>query len=360
MKILIIGLCNEMGGTENYIYNLLKKIKLTLFYFDFLIVDDGKKTPYEDEINKLFNDDNNHFYYCPNLKRHYITGSRWLKNFYDKKAYDLIYMNATTAAKTAYCRYAIDILRTPIVTHSHRSEGKIINHILYKPYTIKHSIYKLACSKNAANWMFKKNDPNVVIIPNGIDTDIFRFNLMQRNIIRKEYNISDEQIIIGHVGRFSKEKNHLFFIILSKMLDDKYIFMCIGDGPLKKHFISNIKEQGLENRFKIISTRKDVYRFYSAMDIFVMPSYNEGLPIVSVEAQCAGLKPIFSDTISKETNISGFCKYLPLSMPDKWIQTIKNMDIKRFDGVDVIKKKGFDMADTALKVEKLFQKINNN
>lgn len=357
IKVLIVGLTNQMGGTENYIYNLIRRMDLKSFYFDFLIVDDGGRTPYENEINTLFNDGNNHFFYCPNLKKQYIIGNKWLIDFYNKNRYDLIYMNATTAAKTAYCRYAIGKLKIPLISHSHRSDGRRLNHTLYKRYTCSHSIFKLACSRNAADWMYGRKEQNVTIISNGIDTERFKYSESNRKDVREELGFSKNDIVIGHVGRFSEEKNHRFLLDLCSCLDEKYKFLCIGDGPLKDDIVDLIEKKELKNRFITLSVRKDIHIFYSAMDIFAMPSFNEGLPIVSVEAQCSGLRCIFSNTVSAETNLSGRCLYLPINDLNAWIHEIKLIDYNRYDGAEVIKRAGFDMSNSARLVESLFKNV---
>lgn len=358
-KVLVIGLTGQMGGTENYIFNLVKYIDLTKYTFDFLVVEDGHKTPYEKEINQLIGDGNNHFYYCPNMKKNYFVGRKWLKKFYTSHSYDLIYMNATTAARTAYCRYAIDRQKTPMILHSHRSDGKRLNHTLYKPYSFRHSFIKLACSQNAADWMYGKKCKDAIIIPNGIDTARFQYSADFRKQIREEYGYSDKDIVLGHVGRFSEEKNHKFLIELAQILDTKYKFLFIGEGPTKAEITEKIRSLGLETRITVLPVRKDVNRFYSAMDAFIMPSFNEGLPIVSVEAQCAGLTCLFSDTVSRETNISGKCLYLSLGDLDNWKKTINELSFERYDGVAAITECGFSMQDTAKKVETYFEKAIN-
>ena len=358
MKILVIGLSSEMGGTENYIYNLVQCLNKSIYTMDFLVIDEGKHTPYQEEINKYYDDGKNHFYYCPNIKKSLIFGLKWLKNFYENNHYDVIYMNATTSARIVYCLYPIRKFKTPLITHSHRSDGNKLNHYIFRNSVIRHSIYKLACSKNAEEWMFGKKNQNYSLISNGIITEKFKFNNVYRNDIRNELNISDDRYLIGHVGRFSEEKNHSFFIELAKKLDDKYIFLLIGEGPLKEEFKKRVKEENLESKFRILDGTKFIYKYYNAMDIFMMPSFNEGLPIVCVEAQCNGLNCIFSDTISNETNISGNCEYLPLNEISEWINALKKQSFQRFNGVNVIKNAGFDMQQSANVVSKLFEKAN--
>ena len=353
IKVLVLGLHGILGGSETYVNNLIRCFDKEEIRCDFLVVGNDK-TPYEDAINEFYNDGYNHFFYCPNLKKEYFKGRKWIKNFYDNHNYDIIYLNATSAANAIYCRYALEKKKIPMITHSHFSNGPWVNHVLYRNYTCKHSVYKLACSKPAAHWMFGKNISEVKYIANGINTERFSFNDSFRNEIRREFDIKNDEIVIGHVGRFSMEKNHKFFLELAKKLPENYIFMCIGEGPCKEEFITRIDEMKLSNRFRILPVKSDVERYYCAMDVFAMPSLYEGLPIVSVEAQCTGLQVVFSDTISKQADLTGKCYFELLNDADLWSNRILNLNIKRFDGRVRIQDSGFSIQDVANDIRKLF------
>ena len=98
MRILVFGLTKVVGGVESYIRNLIYNVNRDKYYFDFMIVGEEEKACFEDEFNELFNDGQEHFFYCPNMKKGFLSTNRWLKEFYEKHNYDLIYMNVTTAA----------------------------------------------------------------------------------------------------------------------------------------------------------------------------------------------------------------------------------------------------------------------
>lgn len=357
-KILIMGMSSILGGVETYIYNLIKYIDKENLLIDFLVV--GEKSVFEDEINSIFDDGRNHFYYVPNMKKYYIRTNKMLKSFFRNHRYDLIYLNTVTAARTRYCRYAIDKQRTALVVHSHSSKGvffRNINNNLYRNYVNKHSCLKLVCSDLAGEKVFGKGQEDILVIPNGIDTSRFVFSSSWRNEIRQRYNIDDNKIVVGHVGRFSKEKNHKFFINLCERLNDNYIFMCIGDGETKQDFCDMIEERGLSHRFIVLSTKSDVEKYYSAMDIFAMPSLFEGLPIVAVEAQGTGLPCILSSDISRQTALSDRCVFASIEDVDGWIEAISDMNLSRYDGYKVINENCYDVYATAKLVRKLFDDI---
>lgn len=360
-KILVIGMTSLIGGVETYIYNVVKYIDKSKFSFDFLVIGQDKKAVYEKEINDLIGDGKKHFFYAPNLKNCFFEANKWLKVFYDQHHYDAIYMNTTTAARIMYCRYAVNKLGVKLISHSHNGNAtsflRGLNTRLFRHYLTKKSWKKVACSEKAYEWMFDDIPESGFLIPNGIDTTKFRYNPDNRETVRAELGITNEKIVIGHVGRWAPQKNQIYFISLSKSLGDRYIFLCLGDGPDKEPFIKKAEEEGIEKRFIILNARNDVYKYYSAMDLFAMPSHYEGLPIVAVEAQSNGLSCVLSDKISRQTNISGMCEFVSNDELDKWVETVRSIKIERFDGEKVLKEKGFSVYNTVSMIEKIFEQI---
>lgn len=355
IRVLVLGLHGVLGGTENYIYNLIRCIDRDRIKCDFLIVGE-KRTPYEEEINRIYNDNRNHFYYCPNIKTYMIKGIRWLIEFYKNNKYDLVYLNATSAANSIYCLIPIEMEGTPLITHSHFSNGPWVNHMLFRPYIINRSLFKISCSKPAASWMFGKKRRDVIYVSNGIDVNRFSFNNQNRMRIRHELGISDETILLGHVGRFSKEKNHEFLVNLCKKLSNKYMFLCIGDGPQRKLIEEEINKSELNERFFILPPCMNVEKYYSAMDMFLIPSLYEGFPFVVVEAQCSGMPVVASDSISREIDLSRNCFFESIRNVNDWVGRIESIDYERYDGRTCIIKTGFDMNKTAKKVEDILVK----
>lgn len=354
-NVLIIGMSSVLGGIETYIFNLIKYIDKDDLSFDFLVV--GEKSVFEDEINALFKDERNHFFYVENMKKHYFKTNKKLKELFNSRKYDLIYINTVTAARTIYCKYAIEKQNIPLIVHSHSGKCKFLrnmNNNLYRNYVNRNSCFKLACSDLAGDNVFGKNKKDIEIIPNGIETSRFCYSSKWRETIRTEYGIGDDKIVIGHVGRFSQQKNQQFFVNLSKRLSDRYIFMLIGDGDTKQTIERMVKENNLSHRFIILPAKSDIEKYYSAMDIFAMPSLFEGLPIVAVEAQATGLPSILSATVSEQTALSDRCEFVSIDNLDDWIQAIQDIDLSRYDGKKVIIENKFEVNETAEMVRKIF------
>ena len=360
-KILVIGMSDTLGGVETYIYNLIKMIDKKKFTFDFLVIGQDNKSVFEKEINDILGNDKNHFYYSPNLKKHYVETQKWLTQFYKKNQYDIIYLNTCTAARISYCVKGLKNNSTKLITHSHNGKadnwkGSLTNKLI-KKYTTKRSAYRLACSDLAYSYLFSDSMSGKWFVPNGVEIDRFKFNEVERRIIRVQNNISKDNIVIGNVGRFSAQKNHRYFLDLAEKLDNKFVFLLLGNGELKEEFIEKVKECGLEDKFRVVSAKTDVERYYSAMDVFVMPSIFEGLPITAIEAQCNGLPCVFSTYITQQVKLSSNCEFVDLEDKGKWIEVISNFSKSRYDGVKVITDNKFDIDSTVKMMEMIFEEL---
>ena len=190
------------------------------------------------------------------MKKGFISMNRWLKEFYETHHYDLIYMNVTTAARIMYCNYAVTKQGVPLITHNHCgsavSKFAAINNNLFKNYTTRKSMVKLACSDETFTYGFTCDKSEGTIIQNGIDVNRFVYNKVFRSELRSELKITDDQVVIGHVGRFAAEKNQKYFIELSKALGNHFVFVCVGEGMQKEDFCRAIKQNEVEKRFRIL------------------------------------------------------------------------------------------------------------
>ena len=356
-KILILGMSATLGGIETYIYNLIKNINKEQYDFDFLVVDNNKSV-FQDEINHILGDNREHFFYAPNLKKEHFKAKKWLVNFYDNHRYDMIYMNTCTAARINYCLYAIRKYKTPLITHSHSgnatSKIQVLSNRLYRRKCTKLSSVKLACSEVAYRWLFTDDECKDSIVPNGVDLERFGFKQVWRDEIRQKLGISENEILIGNVGRISPQKNQKYLLTLCKMLEKKYRIMIIGDGELKESMEQDIERLDIAEKIILLPATNDIEKYYSAMDIFVMPSVFEGLPIVGIEAQAEGLPCIFSTNISQQTGLSEFSRFVDLDDIDGWLNAIKEYSGMRYNGKMVVKNAGFDCMRPVKKIESTF------
>ena len=212
------------------------------------------------------------------------------------------------------------------------------------------STKKLAVSKDAGETLYGKHLP-FTIIKNGIDCKKFTYNLDIRNKIRSKLGL-ENKFVLGHVGRFSKEKNHTFLI---DIFDEIYrrnknaVLLLLGEGPLKKEIQQKVKKLNLESVVFFEGSKNNIEYYYQAFDVFIFPSLFEGFGIAALEAQCSGLPVFAANTVSKDVRVCNLM-FLPLSKgSDFWAEQILiNADnFYRKDTSQIILESGFDIKDTA-------------
>lgn len=255
-----------------------------------------------------------------------------LRNYLTENLYDFVHIHADTAWKmSVYYLAAKRAGVKNIIVHSHSSgisgHFRFINymlHILTRP-VIKRAKYKCACSKIAARWMYQ-TEQDVIFIQNGVDIDKYKFDLSNRNSIRDHYKIGMNQVVIGTVGDFSYPKNpgYLYQIITKLGIKKNYIFLLVGDGPGKRKLEEKVQRKKLQDKVIFTGMVTNTEAYLSAMDIFVLPSRFEGLPMCVLEAQMSGLYTIVSDRITPEARCSKYFDSIKLDI-NQWIDRIKKI-----------------------------------
>lgn len=208
--------------------------------------------------------------------------------------------------------------------------------------------------------MYKNRSDKVLIFSNGIEIEKFKYNSEIRKMIRRELNIKDNEIVIGHVGRLVKPKNHKYLIKIFKEYNEKNRdskLLLVGDGNLRKKIEKQVKAYKLEKNVIFMGNRNDTYKMYNAMDVFVFPSLNEGLPLTLIEAQSAGLNIFASNNITDTVNVTGNVKFLDIKeKPKIWAEAILQLREKRKNNsIEKIIESGYDIKDSALKYTKLIK-----
>ena len=251
-----------------------------------------------------------------------------------------------------------------VITHCHSTKfsNKPLNAIRNRLACIginNHADLRLACSKAAGIALYGENT-DFTVINNAIDLEKFAFNSAKRAQLRSELGLGDK-VVIGHVGRFNKEKNHKFLIEIfyetQKILPNSALLL-IGEGPLMK----SVKEQaislGLEDKVIFLGRRIDVADLYNVMDIFVLPSLFEGLPVVAVEAQANNLPCVLADTITKEVAINKTF-FINLSLSSiQWSKVIINESLnERFYPIEKSVFSKFDIKATALLLTNIYYSV---
>lgn len=211
--------------------------------------------------------------------------------------------------------------------------GKLGNILcnLIRPLFNRIATKKIAPSLLAAEFTFGKKEVdkgNVYVLHNGIDLNIFQYNNEGRKKVREEFDIGKEEFVIGHIGRFNKQKNHLFLIEVFeelKKVKPEAKLLLVGDGELKLEIMQCLENKNLGDSVIFTGIRSDIPNLLSAMDLFLFPSLYEGMPNTVIEAQAVGLPCVISDTITRDANVTGLVQYVSLkATKEKWVEKCIN------------------------------------
>jgi glycosyltransferase involved in cell wall biosynthesis len=223
-----------------------------------------------------------------------------------------------------------------------------------KPQLEKNATLLLACSQKAAGYMFTDKtvrEGKVQIIKNGIQVERFRYNPQVREQVRQELDLAD-RFVVGHVGRFNKQKNHAFLLKVFEKIHEKEpasVLLLFGKGDLEPEIRALTEELGLTSCVRFMGEVADIERMYQAMDVFVMPSFHEGLPVSCVEIQAAGVPCVLSDTITEEIKIADSMRFLSLSdSTEAWAEAALDQKGNRdTDGYENVIRSGYAIRDVA-------------
>lgn len=327
------------GGQETFVYNIYKNNNNSNISFDFY-------TPYKifnTSLNSILSKNDNFFSSNKTFNKIFrkINFIISFKKFINENVnnYDIIHFNSGSSfvlAKGAKIAKKAGVKK--VVVHSHASgvssfKHNIINKLLEKDF--KYVDVFLACSIDAAKFRFPKfviENGLYRVIANGIDLQNYSFDVNIREKYRKELKINDDEILLGNVGRLSEEKNQLFLLnILYKLnlKSDKYRLLLIGDGPDKSKIIDKIEELNLKSKVIMLEKRNDINNLLMAMDIFVFPSYYEGLGIALIEAEVTGLPAVCSSGIPDQAIINDNCIKMKDFSEKDWINIVLTMDLTR-------------------------------
>ena len=358
----IIVFCEKWqnGGIESYLSKTLPRIgnenKITL------VIGQKETTIYDKYIG------------CDNITTHTLHEvinnpiKRTVVNFASFRKYikneknAVVYINIYNSLGQIYALMAHKNKKVLIHAHNNgidanndRLHIKRIANSMAKLLLGKGRYEYLACSHEAAEFCYRKKYANrSKIIINGINENEFSYNDKTRKRIRRKYKISNQEIVLGNIGRFVEQKNHIFMIKLLeelKQTDIKARLLLVGKGPLRNLIEQTAKEKELLENITFIDETDNAGDLYSAMDIFIFPSLYEGQGIVLIEAQCEGLPCIASSAVPKLTKISENVEYLDLDI-SKWANKIEEL-LKKDDTRKSVSVKGtdYDIEKTANAIE---------
>ena len=360
---VIMGKMNS-GGKKNLVMEYYRHLDRNQIQFDFICDSDSNAIP-KDEIESLGGR-----VYIISPYQHIFKNMRDLKRICKKNKYKIMHAyNGTMNLFAMYIgwRCHIPVRINESISMAHKSDKKTILKKLLKPFSKLFSSHFMANGEACGRWQFGNSffeKGKVHVFKTIINTEASSFDIRLRNKTREEYGLTDN-IVIGHIGRLTEQKNTLFVIDIFACIakrEPSAKLLIIGDGNLKNAMLKKISMYGIEDKVLYLGRREDIKQFYNAMDCFVLPSLYEGLPVVGVEAENCGLPIFYSTEIPRESSAcQDLGHFISLEKnADEWATKIitatkKNMPIRRGHSVEITES-GFN---SSIEAEKLLKYYNS-
>lgn len=352
LRVLQVVTHLNRGGLETMLMNYYRNIDRTQVQFDFLT-----HRPYDGDYGEEIQQMGGTIYHLPVLNPFSFSYKKELGDFFDNHPeYQIIHVHqdclSSVILKIAK-KHGIKVR----IAHSHNaSQDKDLKYpikMFYRRFISKYATELMACSQSAGNWMFC--GASFRILNNAICTADYRYDYEKRQRIRTEFSLNKNELIVGHVGRFSPQKNHEFLIDIFYQVKVQYPnskLLLVGDdrGELADKIKCKVAELNLKDAIIFAGLHSDVADLMQAMDVFVFPSKYEGFGIAIIEAQSAGLPCVISDTIPSECIKTELVQQINLaSSANEWARIVvkKGKETARRDTTELIKKAGFDIAENA-------------
>lgn len=350
LRVLQVVTKMDRGGLETFIMNMYRNMDRSRVQFDFLCHREGHFA-YDDEIEEL----GGRIFSVPRCNPLDPLYFRALDKFFVHHPYRVVHshIDCMSALPLAAARRHGAAVR---IAHSHSSrQDRDIKYplkLVCKRFIRREATDLFACGIEAGKWMFGTDDCTVV--RNAINVDEYAFDEGRRERMRAGLGIAASAPVVGHVGRFAPVKNHAFIIEtfseLLKLRPDAVLLLA-GDGELLPDAERCASELGISGSVRFLGVRSDVPDLMQAMDVFVMPSLYEGLPLVLVEAQASGLPCVISGSIPPDCDLEGSdISRLSLTAPAAhWAEALHDIlaDRDRDGGADAVRRAGFDARETA-------------
>lgn len=359
IRVLQVVTIMNRGGLETMLMNYYRKLDKTKIQFDFIVHRD-ERGDYDDEIEQL----GGRIYRLSNIKpgsyrKYFAELDDFFKTHQEYKVvHSHINENSGFVLRAAK-KYGVKCR----IAHSHLADLKLDYKYPFRlygrHYLVPNANYFYACSKQAGEWLFRDKVPasQIKVMPNAVDLNEFSFDIDIRESMRESLDLTDK-LVIGHVGRFNPQKNHDFLIDIFyevQKINEDAVLLLIGEGYLFHKIKEKVEQLGINNKVRFLGLRRDIKALMQAMDLFLFPSLFEGLPVVLVEAQAAGLRCITSTGVTAEANLTGDVEFINLDQsPIEWAQCILSKDNKRHDYKDILTAKGYNSEESVQALSKFY------
>ncbi|EEL48456.1 MULTISPECIES: glycosyltransferase family 1 protein [Bacillus cereus group] len=369
-RVLHIVSGMNRGGAETMIMNIYRHIDRKRVQFDF-VSHRMEECDYDEEIRSL----GGRIFYLPSIGNSnpvsYVKNLRGLI----KKQGPFAAVHAHMDFQTGFAALAARLAGVEKrICHSHNTAWKtnpnIVDNIsleIFRKLIFFNATDYIACGKDAACFLFGNHTyekGKVMILQNGINLDVFE-DIPETDCknIRNSFNLPNEAILLGHVGRFYEQKNHDFLIDLAENLkknDVKFNMFLVGDGPLRLSIEEKVYKRELNSYVKFLGVCDNIPQLMKAFDVFMLPSLFEGLPVVLVEAQAAGTPCVVSDVITSEADM-GLGLMNRVSLDDSleiWkniiINVLQSSEVKRTDIYSRLSQLGYNAKLNSDKIMNIY------
>jgi len=362
-KVLHIGArLGIEGGIEKYFIGLYKNIDKSKYRIDIALVDEGKEQYYESYLRE----NGSLIYYIPRRDKYFFKSITMRFSIYRQYKRGIVHIHVSRGLRVLDGIIARLCGVKIVIYHSMTNHPKVLlRHRITLPLFLLSGSYFIGCTKMAGQYFFGKNivySKKFSVEKSAIECSQYKFDITKRRIIRSMYNVGDE-LCIGFVGRMAYEKNILFIIdILYELIkmDFNAKLLLVGNGQQMQIIKSKVKLLNIVDKVIFTGVQKDVAGIMCAIDVLLLPSEFEGLGMVLVEAQTAGVYCFASTNVPEDSNVAGLVTFVSLHKKAlEWANKIKK--IKGLPRVEEAYNKvllsGYEIKDAALKIEKVYDSL---
>ena len=362
MRICILCESWKSGGIESFLCNVLLAMDLSKLEVD-IVAAQMQDSVFTEPLKAA----GVHFRELSGGLRSPKNG-RLFSALLAQQQYDVVHLNAYQALSLRYLALAQKAGVPVRIAHSHNTElrkslGRPLKLALHRWARRTYGdamTHRWACSTPAARFLFG-DTPEWTFIPNGIDVERFRFDPAARARVRAELGL-EGKLVVGTVGRLCYQKNQTFLLDVfnaGQQRCPESVLLLVGEGEDLPALREKAKKLGLEKAAIFYGLSDHVEELFWAMDVFVMPSRFEGLPVTAVEAQCAGLPCLFADTLTREVRLGEAVRYLPLTAPaGEWVEALLTAEVcrDRATEAEAVREAGFDISGVSRRIEEFYLK----
>lgn len=358
---LLIAMGGPMvrAGAETMVMRYIRElVKYKKFDISILVhAEEGEMGDYDQEIAKL----GIKIYRVSRRGKHPLLYSKNLESFFSTHRFDIVHCNMDVAcgiflSAAQKANVPVRIAHSHLTTYQATNPIKKIGGYLSKKKIPAVATHRFACSKKAGDWLFDGLD--YTIINNAIDLQEYR-DTTYRGEYRNELGISNQELVIGHIGRFCEQKNHNYILKICCCLKQKKLnfkVILVGTGPMFHDIKSKAVDLGINDNIIFTGVSDEIPKLMQIFDVFIMPSLFEGLPVTGIEAQASGLPCLFSDRITPEVCLTKNAKILSLDNINEWVNILQTKKFERntSEAQEALRKNGYSISEEAAKLSNLY------